>query len=107
MGSMDAPKFIFITCQLGAEAAVKTELARKWPAFRFAYSRPGFLTFKLPPQAALLDDFDLHSVFARTYGFSLGKVTSATGEQRARDVWRLVAGRGFDCLHVWQRDLHE
>jgi len=104
---MDAPRFIFITCQIGAEPAVKTELARKWPAFRFAYSRPGFLTFKLPPQVALADDFDLHSVFARTYGFSLGKATGATDEQRAREVWRLATGRGFDCLHVWQRDLHE
>lgn len=107
MGRMDAPKFIFITCQIGAEPAVKAELARKWPAFRFAYSRPGFLTFKLPPQAALADDFDLHSVFARAYGFSLGKATGATEEQRAREVWRLAAGQEFDCLHVWQRDLHE
>jgi len=103
---MDAPKFIFVTCQIGAEAAVKSEVTRKWPAFRFAYSRPGFLTFKLPPGAQLADDFDLHSVFARTYGFSLGKATGATEEQRAREVWRL-AGRKFDCLHVWQRDLHE
>jgi 23S rRNA (cytidine2498-2'-O)-methyltransferase len=104
---MDAPKFIFITCQIGAEAAVKTELARKWPAFRFAYSRPGYLTFKLPPQIALADDFDLHSVFARTYGFSLGKATGATDEGRAGEAWQLAAGRQFDCLHVWQRDLHE
>ena len=32
----------FINCQIGAEAAVKGELARDWPALRFAYSRPGF-----------------------------------------------------------------
>ena len=28
---MNEPGFIFITCQIGAEAAVKGELARDWP----------------------------------------------------------------------------
>lgn len=104
---MDAPHFIFVTCQIGAEPAVKTELARKWPAFRFAYSRPGFLTFKLPTGAALADDFDLHSMFARAYGFSLGKATGPTIEERARAVWQHASDRQFDGLHVWQRDLYE
>ncbi|HEV2972274.1 MAG TPA: SAM-dependent methyltransferase [Pirellulales bacterium] len=40
------PDFIFATCQIGAEPALKAEVARDWPALRFAYSRPGFLTFK-------------------------------------------------------------
>lgn len=107
MGSMDVPKFIFITCQIGAEAAVKTELARKWPAFRFAYSRPGFLTFKLPAGAALADDFDLHSVFARAYGFSLGKAVGKTLTERLDRLKEVLADRQFEHLHVWQRDLHE
>src|SRR5215467_12761481 len=107
MGSMDAPKFVFITCQVGAEAAVKAELARKWPAFRFAYSRPGFLTFKLPMGAALADDFDLHSVFARAYGFSLGKSLGTTLADRLGHLKQLLADRQFECLHVWQRDLYE
>ena len=48
----DRPEFLFITCQTGgAGAAVKEELARRWPDFRFAFSRPGFLTFKLPEGA--------------------------------------------------------
>src|SRR5215467_6269424 len=107
MGSMDAPKFVFITCQVGAEAAVKAELARKWPAFRFAYSRPGFLTFKLPVGAALADDFDLHSVFARAYGFSLGKAVGETLAERLDHLKQVLAARRFESLHVWQRDLHE
>ena len=107
MAEMSTPGFIFVTCQVGAEAAVKGELARKWPAFRFAYSRPGFLTFKIPTGAALADDFDLHSVFARSYGFSLGKVTGESIEERAAGVRQLIGDRSFDCLHVWQRDLYE
>ncbi|HEY2882739.1 MAG TPA: SAM-dependent methyltransferase [Pirellulales bacterium] len=105
---MSSPaNFIFITCQIGAEPAVKGELARKWPAFRFAYSRPGFLTFKLPSGAALADDFDLHSVFARSYGFSLGKAEGSTLEERVTAATQLMGERKFDCLHVWQRDLYE
>ncbi|HTQ37987.1 MAG TPA: SAM-dependent methyltransferase [Pirellulales bacterium] len=104
---MSPPNFIFVTCQCGAEAAVKAEIARKWPAFRFAFSRPGFLTFKIPPGAALADDFDLHSAFARAYGFSLGKADGETLDERARQVWQLAAEREFEVLHVWQRDLHE
>jgi 23S rRNA (cytidine2498-2'-O)-methyltransferase len=103
---MESPGFIFVTCQVGAEPAVKAELARKWPAFRFAYSRPGFLTFKLPG-GALADDFDLHSVFARAYGFSIGKVTGDTVDDCAAKFWELVAERPHDALHVWQRDLFE
>lgn len=96
--------FIFLTCQVGAEGAVKRELARQWPAFRFAYSRPGFLTFKLPPDAALADDFDLRSIFARSYGFSLGKVVGASTDELAAGAVRLAAGRTFGRLHVFARD---
>ena len=77
------PDFLFVTCQIGAEQAVKGELARRWPGFRFAFSRPGFLTFKLPDEHGLADDFDLESVFARAYGFSLGSVTGQTSEELA------------------------
>ncbi len=71
------PDFLFVTCQIGAEGAVKGELGRRWPEFRFAFSRPGFLTFKLPPGHGLAGDFDLEAVFARAYGFSLGPVNSS------------------------------
>ncbi|HZZ28706.1 MAG TPA: SAM-dependent methyltransferase [Pirellulales bacterium] len=104
---MSTQHFIFATCQCGAEPALKAEISRKWPAFRFAFSRPGFTTFKVPTAAALPDDFDLHSVFARSHGFSLGKAEGETVEQRAQQVWKLAESRQFDALHVWQRDLHE
>ncbi|MBU4273275.1 MAG: hypothetical protein KKE86_05880 [Planctomycetes bacterium] len=119
--------FIFVTCQIGAEGAVKGELARRWPAFRLAFSRPGFLTFKLPSIHRLAEDFDLESVFARAYGFSLGKVTGKTPEKIAADlragagrfsgqyfgqtpeelaagVWKAAEGRPVQRIHVWQKD---
>jgi 23S rRNA (cytidine2498-2'-O)-methyltransferase len=100
----DRPPFLFVTCQIGAEGAVKRELARLWPDFRFAYSRPGFLTFRLPAGHPLRPDFDLGAVFVRAYGFSLGKVTGSDLGELARGVWSLYAGRPPRRLHVWQRD---
>jgi len=98
------PNFLFVTCQIGAERAVKGELARRWPGFRFAYSQPGFLTFKLPDDAKLKDDFDLESVFSRSYGFSLGKATGSTDEELAEAAWALCGKQAFQRIHVWHRD---
>lgn len=99
--------FLFVTCQVGAEKAVKGELARRWPEFHVAFSRAGFLTFKLPEGPYLPADFDLESVFARAYGFSLGKVTGTDEETLAREVWSRFGDRPFQRIHVWQRDRAE
>jgi 23S rRNA (cytidine2498-2'-O)-methyltransferase len=107
----ELPRFLFITCQVGAEAGVKQELAHRWPTARLAYSRPGFLTFKLPEELSSAADFDLESVFARAYGFSLGKVQGNDPDQLARDAWQLFgrsAGPGCPAvrrIHAWPRDV--
>lgn len=100
----EASSFLMITCQVGAERAVKGELARRWPEFRFAYSRPGFLTFKLPAEHKLADDFNLESIFARGYAFSLGKATGGTIADRAQQVRDLAGDRPYRRLHVFERD---
>ena len=99
----DSPGFLFATCQVGAETALKREVARRWPAFRFAYSRPGFLTFKLGAQV-LPPGFDLEAVFARAHAFSLGKVAGRDPEALAAGVWKLWGNRPVKRLHVWERD---
>ena len=100
-----APAFLFATCQVGAEAALKSELAREHPLLRFAYSRPGFLTFKLPPDELPGPDFELRSVFARAWGFTLGKVMAESFDEAAAEVWRIADAEPFQALHAWQRDL--
>ncbi|MBL8829351.1 MAG: hypothetical protein JNM18_20370 [Planctomycetaceae bacterium] len=92
------------TCQVGAEAALKHELAIRWPEFRFSYSRPGFLTFKLPPDAEIRDDFELGAVFARWYGFNFGKATGTDEATRLAAVATMVGDRQFDQLHIFPRD---
>ncbi len=98
-------KFVMMTCQQGAEIALKTEVARQWPRFRFAYSRPGFVTFKLSEGHGLDEDAALDSVFARATSLSLGRAQGDSPEAMARDVWRLAANIPVNALHVWQRDL--
>lgn len=98
------PGFLLVTCQIGAERAVKRELARRRPDCHLAYSRPGFLTFKLPPEHHLEPDIDLDLVFARACALSLGKVTGGDLEAMARRVWEVYTGRPPRRLHVWERD---
>jgi len=99
-------RFLFTAIQAGAERALKNEIAREHPELRFAFSRPGFVTFRLPDE--MRGDFALRSVFARTWGYSLGKVGGAADAQLASDAWRLVGEQPPDGpvrhVHVWQRD---
>ena len=109
--------FLFFTCQVGAEQALKDELARKSPEFRFAFSRPGFLTYKLPPRIDMTDDSRLRLVFARSYGFSIGKaeinISASKAEATASDeqlddlanqMWKIAPPMEFQRIHVWPRD---
>ena len=102
---MNVPsQFLFTICQHGAEDALKAEFAKTWPEWRLSFSRPGFVTWKLPDNGKFAPDFDIRSVFARTHGFSLGKLTGELANELAERVWRLVEGISVDHIHVWQRD---
>src|SRR6187455_280149 len=99
-------RFLFVIAQPGSERPLKNEVAREHPELRFAFSRPGFVTFRSPDE--MRRDFALRSVFARTWGYSLGKVGDATDAQLASDAWRLVGEQPPDGpirhVHVWTRD---
>ncbi len=95
---LPTPSFLFTTCQIGAEAALKSEMARRDAGFHLAFSRPGFVTFKLPEDRRWRDELPRQAVFARTQGFSLGKVTGDDDAARATAFWQLAgAGLGIDC----------
>jgi len=100
-------RFLFVVTQAGAERPLKNEIAREHPELKFAFSRPGFVTFRLPDESAA-DGLTLRSVFARTWGHSAGKVGGGDDALLARDAWRLVVERLHEQearhVHVWQRD---
>jgi 23S rRNA (cytidine2498-2'-O)-methyltransferase len=99
-----SPKFLYVVCQKGAEPALKAEMSRLRPSFRFAFSRPGFLTYKLPENHRLAADFDLQSVFARTYGFSLGKATGESPDELIAGAIDRIGDLSPDRVHVFERD---
>ena len=96
--------FVFVICQQGTEAALKKELARSHPNLRFAFSRPGFVTFKVDPESPLPLRFTLKSTLARTYGWSAGKAIGEDAAALAKEVSSSPAWHACSNLHVWQRD---
>lgn len=94
--------FVYAVCQVGAEAPLKAEVARLHPKWRFAFSRPGLVTWKAPKPVAV--DWDLNAVLARCSGLSLGRATSPL------EVAQLIAeplGGSPYALHVFERDRHK
>ena len=96
------PQFLFVACQAGAEKALKQDLATHHPELAFAFSRPGFVTFKIDDER-----FDaqqpLQSPFARTWGSSVGSI------REVEDLEKIVAifpDKAWKHLHIWKRDPH-
>ena len=103
-------RFVFAATQAGAERSLKNEIARDHPTLRFAFSRPGFVTFRLAYDGAAAEEPPLRSVFARTWGYSLGKALGPDDAALARAAWQIVkerwpnnAAHDLRHLHVWQR----
>jgi 23S rRNA (cytidine2498-2'-O)-methyltransferase len=95
--------FYYASCQRGVEWALKNEVAQRWPQLHFAFSRPGFVTFKVDAGT----DYGawlIGSVFARTHGRSLGKVTGNDQQALAQAAWEVAGEEKFHHIHVWQRD---
>ena len=104
------PQFVYAVCQRGAEHALKQELAAGPVDVRPAFSRPGFVTFKLDQPCEHPELFHLPSTFARTSGFCLGKLVGDRTNELAQQVWQqpvveqLQMHHPISDLHVWQRD---
>lgn len=92
-------QFAFATCLPGLEPVVKREVARVRPALRFAYSRPGLLTFK--SDGAVGPDDVPASVFARVWGQSIGPATTPA------DAAKQIAALAPTRVHVFARDPDE
>ena len=96
-------KFIYVICQNGAEAGTKLELVSNHPDLKLAFSRPGFITFKAD-DAGLSERFPLRSMLARTFGWSLGKVTGENANELVEQIAKIPKLGQAKHLHVWQRD---
>jgi 23S rRNA (cytidine2498-2'-O)-methyltransferase len=88
--------FAFATCLPGLEPAVKLDVARVRPSLRFAYSRPGLVTFK--SQGPLTPDDVPATAFARVWGRSIGPARDPG--DAAHQLAQVDATR----VHVFKRD---
>jgi 23S rRNA (cytidine2498-2'-O)-methyltransferase len=97
--------FVYTLCHIGAERHLKAEVAEVAPALRFAFSRPGFITFKGPDDARPPDWL----IFARTWGQVIGQVREADGARRCQAVADMLRAQGWSTsplrLLVASRDL--
>ncbi len=99
-------QFLQTVCQVGAEPALKAEVSRAHPGLRFAYSRPGFVTFRtVSGNDELTDTFQPGWVFARECSLNFGKVRSA--QELVEQARRLRGDQPWKwVLHLFERDRH-
>jgi 23S rRNA (cytidine2498-2'-O)-methyltransferase len=93
--------FFYIICQPGAEALVKADVQRRDSAAKPAFSRPGFLTFKV--EQPLTPALPRPTPLARAWGLCLG---AARGPDADREALALLQGAAAASapLHAWTRD---
>lgn len=92
--------FLFAVCQVGAERVLKEEVLREHPALRFAYSRPGLVTWK-DPSGPVAPEVALRAIFARAWGASFG--SPSDDAELAAVIHRLAVAQPVR-LHVFARD---
>ncbi|MDR1485299.1 MAG: hypothetical protein LBT09_10805 [Planctomycetaceae bacterium] len=101
--------FLFIPCQVGSERVLKDEIDAIYH-FNSAFSRPGFVTFKVPDGLyshdvirGVMSQMLNSSIFARMVSISLGKLSS---DNLVESVWRLVSQSQYfiNRIHVFRRD---
>lgn len=91
--------FVFATCLPGIEPALKLDVARTRPELRFAYSRPGLVTFR--SACAVAPDDPPGSVFAWVWGRSIGPLGGDPADPAVRAQ---LAALGVSRVHAFFRD---
>ena len=91
-------RFYFATCQNGSEKAVKAEVLDEFPRLKFAFSRPGFITFKEDSDATPAIP-EVRGVFVRLWGQSVSQ---------AKDMDALLKMveeiPNLSIVHLFERD---
>lgn len=88
--------FAFATCLPGMETALKREVLRNRAQLRFAYSRPGFITFR--SEKAIAPDDESPTSFAWVWGQSLGPARDPV------DAAHRLRLTGANRVHLFARD---
>jgi 23S rRNA (cytidine2498-2'-O)-methyltransferase len=97
--------FVFAACHPGVTRWCRREIAVLRPDWLPAFSRPGFLTYKVPGH--LPARFELPATFVRSYGFSLRQIRQVDSDLLVREIASMLAAGGpidaIDRIHLWDR----
>ncbi len=74
---------VFLTTNPGLEKGLKEEVKLRFPAWRGAYSAPGFLTYATEKEYSAAELADIPFIFARLRGPVLGKLTLEEAQGRS------------------------
>jgi len=94
--------FIYVVCQTSSNPLVKLEVGGQFPQARLAFSRPGFLTFKVPDGNSVLPE--LISTFSRTLGWGLGSIKGVDEADLVAETVQRALAHHVDHIHVFERD---
>ncbi len=94
------PRFYFATCQLGAEKAVKAEVAAEFPQLRFAFSRPGLITFKEESNSKPALQLKW-GIFTRLWGEVIGQTKD---KKTLTELLKLIPSN--TSVQIFDRDLY-
>ena len=106
-------RFLFAAAQAGAERPLKNEIAREHPELRFAFSRPGFVTFRVARRRArparnrqLRLRVRTHlGLFARqSRSGRTTRSSRATPGESSTERLPSGASRELQQVHVWRRE---
>jgi 23S rRNA (cytidine2498-2'-O)-methyltransferase len=90
------PRFYYSVCQFGAEKTMKEDILYEFPHLRFAFSRPGFITFK-EENGSKPAIIETQGIFARLFGVSVGQSkTPAELEQLIDSIPEGAIVHGFE-----------
>jgi 23S rRNA C2498 (ribose-2'-O)-methylase RlmM len=83
---METNQFFYFICNIGSEPFLKSEMKTFYPELRFAFSAPGFLTFKLVGQ--LSPQFS--PVFTQRFGKFIARGTRDEVEKQFSDGMEII-----------------
>lgn len=110
-----AAKFVFSTCKKGFEKLLKHEVQLNYPDLKFAYSRPGLITWKVDSNSTSTDgtaEFvwrPNNLVFMRSRGESITATANSSSDVLAIAARIQSISRVTDKLrlHVFAREIEE
>jgi 23S rRNA (cytidine2498-2'-O)-methyltransferase len=94
-----SPRYYYSLCQTGAEKAMRDEILSEFPDLRFAFSRPGFVTFKQKDEGGGEWIESTRSVFSRVFGTTVGQAKDKAALEALLDL--IPEG---SVVHAFDRD---